>query len=356
MIYGSTTSYRWSGFALGSGYYGRQDSSGEITYKVRDVQPLPDTFKPEFTHNAMKDSHSKSRVVSVTMMDTGDPASGLNVSTSAGVGPTLYHRITPDGGSAGSWVSTAMSQQSDKSRSECALAVCSWSAEIDDLEVNDTVEYYFTVRDTSTVPSGINVNTSSTYSFQRGDPTKVFVVEWRDLSYYTYGQLCTVQALFYDVTNEIEFKYDSNCRTTYNSWSIGYMNQARNAGASIAHSASTTFNSNPGFVPTTNNYRISTDGSTSHAWESFDIGLTELANANTAMSGTSNGNPYLYYCISSYYWNSYKNYCNANIDLPANFSFEYFGTTYDGDDSNDRVQLGRGGSMYFISNGTTNVE
>ena len=356
MIYGSTTSYRWSGFALGSGYYGRQDSSGEITYKVRDVQPLPDTFKPEFTHNAMEDSHSKSRVVSVTMMDTGDPASGLNVSTSAGVGPTLYHRITPDGGSAGSWVSTAMSQQSDKSRSECALAVCSWSAEIDDLEVNDTVEYYFTVRDTSTVPSGVNVNTSSTYSFQRGDPTKVFVVEWRDLSYYTYGQLCTVQALFYDVTNEIEFKYDSNCRTTYNSWSIGYMNQARNAGASIAHSSSTTFNSNPGFVPTTNNYRISTDGSTSHAWESFDIGLTELANANTAMSGTSNGNPYLYYCMSSYYWNSYKNYCNANIDLPANFSFEYFGTTYDGDDSNDRVQLGRGGSMYFISNGNTNVQ
>ena len=356
MVYGSTSSYRWSGFALGTGYYGRQASTGDITYKVGNVAPTPDTFKPEFTHSAMQDSHSKTRVVSVTIMDAGDPASGLNVSTSAGVGPTLYHRITPDGGSAGSWVSTAMSQQSDKSRSECSLSACSWSAEIEDLEVNDTVEYYFTARDTSTVTSGINVNTSSTYSFERGDPTKVFVVEWRDLSYYTYGQLCTVQALFYDVTNEIEFKYDSNCRTTYNSWSIGYMNQARNAGASIAHSSSTSFNTNPGHVPTTSNFRISTDGSSTHAWESFDKGLTEVTNAQTAMSGTSNGNPYLYYCISSYYWNSYKNYCNANVDLPADFEFEYFGTTYDGDDSNDRVQIGRGGSMYFISNGNTNVE
>ncbi|GIR75884.1 MAG: hypothetical protein CM15mP78_05830 [Candidatus Poseidoniales archaeon] len=110
------------------------------------------------------------------------------------------------------------------------------SAPIEDLEVNDTVEYYFSSRDVSTVSSGVNANTSSTFSFERGDPNKVFVVEWHDMSYYTYGQLCTVQALFYDVTNEIEYKYDSNCRTTYNSWSIGYMDQTRQKGASIAHS------------------------------------------------------------------------------------------------------------------------
>lgn len=355
MVYGSTSSYRWSGFALGTGYYGRQASTGDITYKVGNVAPTPDTFKPQFTHSAMQDSHSKTRVVSVQILDAGDPASGLNVSTSAGVGPTLYHRITPQGGSAGSWVSTAMSQQSGKTRAECSLASCTWSADIEDLEVNDTVEYYFTARDTSTVSSGINSNTSSTYSFERGDPSKVFVVEWRDLSYYTYGQLCTVQALFYDVTNEIEFKYDSNCRTTYNSWSIGYMDQTRTKGASIAHSSATSFNTNPGHVPTTSNFRISTS-STAHAWEAFDKGLTEVTNAQTAMSGSSNGYPYLYYCISSYYWNSYKNDCNANIDIPAGFEFEYFGTTYDGDDSNDRIRLGRGGSMYFIDNGATSVE
>ncbi|MFZ8906721.1 MAG: Ig-like domain-containing protein, partial [Poseidonia sp.] len=355
MIYGSTSSYRWSGFALGSGYYGRQASTGDITYKVGNVAPTPDTFKPEMLHTPMQDSHAKSRTVSVKILDAGDPAAGLNVSSSAGVGPTLYHRITPDGGSAGSWVSTAMSQESGKTRAQCELAACTWSASVEDLEVNDTVEYYFSSRDVSTVSAGINVNTSSTYSFERGDPNKVFVVEWRDMSFSTYNQLCTVQALFYDVTNEIEYKYDSNCRTTYNSWSIGYMDQTRQKGASIAHSSSTSFNTNPGHVPTTSNFRITTS-SNSHAWESFDKGLVEVTNANTAMSGTSSGSPYIYYCISSYYWNTYKARCNANIDIPADFEFEYFGTTYDGDDSNDRIQLSRQGSMYFISNGNTNVE
>ncbi|MGB2493452.1 MAG: type IV pilin [Poseidonia sp.] len=355
MIYNSPSSYRWSGFTLGSGYYGRQASTGDMSYKVGNVAPTPDTFKPDMMHTAMKDSHAKTRTVSVSILDAGDPAAGLNTSSSAGVGPTLYHRITPDGGTAGTWTSTAMTQEAGKSRADCALSQCTWSADIEDLEVNDTVEYYFTSRDTSTVSAGINVNTSSTYSFERGDPNKVFVVEWHDRQYYTYGTECTVQAAFYDVTNEIEFKYDSGCKATYNSWSIGYMDQTRSKGASIAHSASTSFNSNPGHTPTASNFRISTD-STSHGWESFDKGLVELANANTALSGTSNGRPYLYYCISSYYWNTYKNSCNANIDIPAGFEFEYFGTTYDGDDSNDRIQLSRQGSMYFIDNGNTNLE
>ena len=127
MIYGSTSSYRWSGFALGSGYYGRQASTGDITYKVGNVAPTPDTFKPEMLHTAMQDSHAKSRTVSVTILDAGDPAAGLNVSSSAGVGPTLYHRVTPDGGTAGSWTSTAMTQESGKTRAECQLAACTLS-------------------------------------------------------------------------------------------------------------------------------------------------------------------------------------------------------------------------------------
>ena len=216
------------------------------------------------THSAMQDSHAKKRTVSVTIIDGGDPAAGLNVSSAAGVGPTLYYRITPDGGSAGSWSNAAMSQEAGKTRAQCALAACTWSADIEDLEVNDTVEYYFKAQYVSTVSQGINTNTSQTYSFERGDPNKVFVIEWRDRAYYTYGQLCTVQALFYDVTNEIEFKYDSNCRTTYNSWSIGYMDQTRQKGASIAHSSSTSFNTNPGHVPTTSNFRISTSRPPTH--------------------------------------------------------------------------------------------
>jgi hypothetical protein len=85
-----------------------------------------------------------------------------------------------------------MTQEAGKSRADCALSQCTWSADVEDLEVNDTVEYYFTSRDTSTVSAGINVNTSSTYSFERGDPNKVFVVEWHDRQYYTYGTECTV--------------------------------------------------------------------------------------------------------------------------------------------------------------------
>jgi len=354
MIYGSTSSYRWSGFALGSGYYGRQAATGSMTYKVGNVAPTPDTFAPEFGHSPLGDSHSSTRVVSVNIMDAGDPASGLNTTQTPGVGPTMYYRVTPDGGTAGSWTSSLMDAQGVSDPDDCQLAECTWTADIEDLEVNDTVEYYFTAKDMSTESTGTNGNTSSTFNFTRGDPNKVFVVEWRDRSYYyTYGPKCTVQALFYDVTNEIEYKYDSNCRTVYSSWSIGYMDQTRSNGASIKYSSATNFNSNPGHQPTTTNFRIQTDGS-SHSYEAFDLGLTEVANAQTALSGTSNGRPYMYYCW--YYFSSYRNQCNANIDLPADFEFEYFGTTYDGDDSNDRVQIGRQGYMYFIDNGNTNTE
>ena len=354
MIYGSTTSYRWSGFALGSGYYGRQATSGTMTYKVGNVAPTPDTFAPEFIHTALGDSHSGTRVVSVQIIDAGDPSSGLNTTETPGVGPTMYYRVTPDGGTVGSWSSVLMDAQGVSDPADCALSMCTWTADIEDLEVNDSVDYYFTAKDTSTVSSTPNANTSSTFDFARGDPNKVLVVEWRDRSYYyTYGPMCTVQALFYDVTNEIEYKYDSNCRTTYNSWSIGYMDQTRQKGDSILFSSSTSYNNNPGHQPTSNNYRIQTSA-TSHGWESFDLGLTEVANANTALSGTSGGTPYTYYCW--YYYSSYQNQCNANVDIPAGFEFDYFGTTYDGDDTNDRMQIGRQGYMYFVDNGNTNVE
>jgi len=191
MIYGAASSYRWSGFALGSGYYGSQATSGSITYKLSNVAPTPDTFKPDFIHTPMSDSHAADRTVSVVISDAGDPPSGLDVSTTAGTGPTLYYRITPDGGSAGSWTSSLMTQDA-ATRAACEKNACTWSSTIEDLEVNDTVEYYFTAQDTSTVASTPNSNTSSTYSFQRGDPTKVFIVEWRDMGYYTYGQYCTV--------------------------------------------------------------------------------------------------------------------------------------------------------------------
>ena len=343
----SSSTYRWSGFALAAGYYGRMASTGDITYKVSSIKPLPDQTAPEMDHTPMANSHAKDRRVSVTISDGGDPPSGVNTTATTGVGPTLYYRITNSSGT-GSWTSKLLSPPSGQSRTTCASASCTWSADIEDLEVNDEVEYKFSSQDTSTASTGINYNNSSTYSFSRGDPSKMFIVEWRDIGYYTYDQ-CTVQAVFYDVTNEIEFKYNNGCRATYNSWSIGYMNQARNKGADISSSSSTSY-ANPGHIPTTSNYRIHTN-STSHGWEEFDKGLVEIVNYDTALQGSSNGFPYSYYCF--YYWSSYSSYCNKNFDMPNGFEFDYFGTTYDGNNTNHRVNVARQGHMWFATSGTS---
>ena len=107
------------------------------------------------------------------------------------------------------------------------------------------------------------------------------------------------------MTNEIEYKYDSGCKATYEAWSIGYMDQTRQKGASIDVQQKRVYNNNPGYTPTTTNFRIATD-STSDSWETFDKGLVEVANADSALVGFSSGTPQIYYCYSSYWWNQYK--------------------------------------------------
>ena len=84
--------------------------------------------------------------------------------------------------------------------------------------------------------------------------------------------------------------------------------------------------------------------------------MTELPTYDTAIAGSSNGYPYGYYCVSSYYWNSYKAGCNANVDLPDGFTFDYFGTEYNGSDSKNRVHIGRMGNMYLKDDGSTSLE
>ena len=345
-----TTSYRWSGFALAMGYYGRMASTCDVTYKIGNVAPTPDTFKPEFTHSALADSHSKSRTISATIADAGDPAAGLNVSTSAGVGPTMYYRVTPDGGTAGAWTAVVMTQESSSTRAECQLSNCDWSADIEDLERGDTVEYYMKAQDVSSVASGVNIMTTSTESFSVGDPNKMFIVEWRDMGYRT-TDVCTYQAVFYDVTNEIEFKYDDACTVSYDAATVGFMDQSRTMGQTIRHRTSTQYIT--GTNPHPANYRISTS-STGSSYESFDRGLSGLVNADASdIMGSSGGNPSGYYCASSYYWNTWANKCADNIPMPDGFNFTYFGTDYNYTDSNDRINLGRHGNMHFVSSGST---
>ena len=89
-----STSYRWSGISLGGGYYAPQASTGSVLYKVSNVAPEPDTTAPIVDHAAMRDSHSRDRTFTFGISDGGDPPSGVNTSTDAGVGPTMYYRIT----------------------------------------------------------------------------------------------------------------------------------------------------------------------------------------------------------------------------------------------------------------------
>ena len=348
--YSGVTTYKWSGFALGMGYYGRIASTGDVTYKIGNVAPTPDTFKPEFTHSALADSHSKDRTITATLADAGDPPAGLNVSTSAGVGPTMYYRVTPDGGSAGSWTSVVMTQESGSTRAECQLSNCDWSADVEDLERGDFVEYYMKAQDVSAVAGGINTQTTSTESFSVGDPNKMFIVEWRDMGYST-TDTCTYQAVFYDVTNEIEYKYDDACTNSYDAGTVGFMDQTRTMGQTIRHRTSTQYIT--GTNPHPANYRISTS-STGSSYESFDRGLSGLVNADASnIMGSSAGTPSGYYCASNYYWNTWANKCADNIAMPDGFNFTYFGTDYNYTDTNDRINLGRHGNMHFVSSGST---
>ena len=173
------------------------------------------------------------------------------------------------------------------------------------------------------------------------------------MQYTNSNDRCTYQAVFYDVTNEIEFKYDDSCTNSYDAATVGFMDQTRTKGQTIRHSTSTQYIT--GTNPHTNNYRISTssgDGS----WESFDRGLTGLVNADeSAIQGSSSGQPSGYYCASGYYWNTWSSQCADNIAMPDGFNFTYFGTDYNYTDSNDRINLGRHGNMHFVSNGATSV-
>ncbi len=124
---------------MGSGYYGPQAASGSVIYKVAKVAPEPDTFAPEVDHGGMRDSHSTDRTFTFGISDAGEPPSGVNTTNTAGVGPTMYYRITDADGTVGTWTSKILSPL-DKSRTQCVIAACDWSTSLEDLDRSSTVE------------------------------------------------------------------------------------------------------------------------------------------------------------------------------------------------------------------------
>ena len=346
----ATPSYVWSGWAHAMGGYGNPGAGSTATYNIGTVKPTPDTFAPTIDHSGLSDSHSKNRQVSVVLSDAGDPPAGLNVSTTAGVGPTMYYRVTTADGTVGSWTAELLTPAGSATRASCADSACTWTADIEDLEREDEVEYYLYAQDTSNVSTTPNSVTTTTETFGVGDPNTMLIVEWRDMQYSTNTFRCTFQAILYDVTNEIEFHYDDACKNQYHAGTIGFMDQTRTKGQTISHSTSTAYDGSNRFD---NNYRISTD-SGDGAWESFDRGMTAMSNGiATDMQGTSSGQPIGYYCGSSYWFRTYGSQCVDNIPMPNGFNFTYFGTDYNYTDSNDRLNIGRHGNMHFVDSGST---
>ena len=91
----------------------------------------------------------------------------------------------------------------------------------------------------------------------------------------------------YDVTNEIEFHYDTACKASYDYQTVGYQDQTRTKGDPLRTKKGYVY----GPHPPADNSGIGT-ASTGHSSEPFDLGLTELPTYDVAISGSSNGYPY----------------------------------------------------------------
>jgi len=339
---------------MAPGYDGRWSGNSVIMQKVSPVRPMPDIYPPEFDHTGLMDTHSEDdRTVTVGMQDAGDPPTGMNTSSGTdanGVleGPHMLYRVfNATSQSWGNWVTRAMSQEAGKTRAQCELMPCDWSATIPGTDRENTVEYSIHAKDNNG-----NWNNTTAMSYLIGTPTKVFTVEWHDMN-CGFGQQykCSYQVKMYDVTNEIEYHYDTGSSAYYDYENIGYQKGGSTAiGASLRERG-------PGYIAGANpydyNYRIATDGN-NHANEKMTVGMTELFNYDEVFTGTSNGWPYTYYCTR--YWYNYRNQCGDVIDIPAGFDIDYFGTTYSGNSSHKLHVIRHGGAAFSTSTSTTPMQ
>ena len=338
--------YAWNGWS-NPGYDGKVDSSWQVNSKVSSIKPAPDTFAPEFNHPGFMDTYVEDdRTLSMKINDAGDPPVGLNTNaTDQGdglVAPSMKYRIyDAEAGSWSSWTERAMSP--DAARSSCVQTACTWTTTIPGTDRGNSVEYTL-----HAVDNNGNWNNTTAVSYDIGTPSKVFVIEWHDMTAgFNSGYNVNYQVRLYDVTNEIEFEYDTSSNAYYDYQYIGFQNPAANAGELLRGRGA-------GFIggqnPFANNYRIATDGS-SYGYESYSAGMTELFNFNEEFTGSNNGNPYTYYCTR--YFTSYRGDCSTVIDLPNDFEFEYFGSTFNGTQGH-KIHAIRHGAMQFSTSSSTN--
>ena len=340
---------QWQGFALGAGNVNFQTIDGNgMLWQIRDVAPDPDNNAPVITGGEIGDSHAEDRTVSFSIGDSGPFDSGLDTSPVPGTGPTIVYTITDENG-VSTTTSAALTPSGD--RNTCSSTDCDWSHDFS-LTRGDSVSYYVTAKDLW--PAGSNTVTSSTYSFDVGNPTNTLVIEWHEYqaqSYYVDSNACSMQVIMYDVTNEFEFHYDENCYNYYKSGLVGIREDNTNTlqlGNYYGYIASN---------PHSNNLRFTMTDSGDYVVETFDLGMTNLplASSTQIVPVTSYSFSNDDRCDSNTDWINYGQYCAGNFDIPDDFNFEFYGQSFDGSDSMNRIQATGSGVLHFVDDGSTNA-
>ena len=332
--------YAWNGWSM-PGYDGKVSSDFQVASKVSAIKPMPDTFPPEFSGGGLMDTYVEdARTLTVTISDAGDPPTGINTTADA---PSMnYRTFDAEAGTWSGWTARALSPTSGSAAS-CEMSVCSWSTSIPGTDRGNSVEYTLSAKDNNG-----NWNNTTTEGYDIGTPTKIFVIEWHDMTAgFQTGYDVSYQVRLYDVTNEIEFAYDTNSNAYYDYQYIGFQNPAANAGEQLRTRGA-------GYIggqnPFSTNYRIATNGG-DYGVEEYAVGMSELFNYNEEFTGSSNGWPYTYYCTR--YFTSYRGDCSTVIDLPNDFEFDYFGSTFNGT-AGHKIHAIRHGAMQFSTSTSTN--
>ena len=195
----------------------------------------------------------------------------------------------------------------------CANVVCDWTYTLDNLDRGDNISYYATARDTSTVGgtngNSANVNTTSTYSFEVADPNLMFVVEWHDMS-PSSSSTCTFQAVLYDTTNEIEFKYsDSVLGGCLEEIQIHTTTKVfLDIKTRLANTVTRCVTQERGIAPILIKpiSELTRGANGAHGWETFDRGLVELEDYESHLESSGSSGTSGYYCTHPSFWNSTK--------------------------------------------------
>ena len=238
-------------------------------------------------------------------------------------------------------------------RSECELTDCLWQVDLPTLSRGQSVDYYISTRDNSigcrNRAKSRECQSNQLVTFDVGEPTNMLIVEWHEYSATSSStQPCSMQVVMYDVTNEFEFHYDDSCSVVDIAGLAGHRKDFTNY-QDIKNIVSED-NGNPHDF----NIRV-TNGPDGYAYEYFDLGISnpgylpmasssqEVIPADWQSFRTDTR------CTDGTEFNNHEEYCSGNFDMPDEFSFTFWGTTYDGANDDNRIHVAAEGVMHFIT-------